>query len=324
LLREGYLFRRGGLTYRNVGGIGAADRAGATTVQSVLLEVVEAATLLRLGACRGRWRCFAGRRTLRDHGGPRTACGLRLAGRGLSEAFAATQGRPGGLSREQAAVVRKARVHRTARVLHVARFHVETRTAIGIKAGERTVPVRSAAAAATCAGRALVDRAASPAVARARRHDQHPSVSNDSTQSSTLSTRTAPTRGFPGIACGGAPEDTTAEGIEVGEVSQALRGPSLPSPTLAVPDGNRLAFWFDAVGVQIYVTQSGCRARERICFPIVTCVASRTSLAGRRDLEEIWTGRFLFCDRWCRTRKIGGCVVDEWTLGRPPSGKRIA
>lgn len=58
-------------------------------------------------------------------------------------------------------------------------------------------------------------------------------------------------------ACGAAPEDTTAESIDVGVASQALRsGPTVPSPTLAVPDGNRLAFHYDAVGVQIY----GCSA----------------------------------------------------------------
>src|SRR6185503_16489134 len=34
--------------------------------------------------------------------------------------------------------------------------------------------------------------------------------------------------------------------------SQALHAPALPSPTLAVPDGNKLKFFYDAVGVQIY------------------------------------------------------------------------
>lgn len=59
------------------------------------------------------------------------------------------------------------------------------------------------------------------------------------------------------VACGAAP-DTSPNG-DVGAVSapgsQALSmkdAPALPSPTLAVPAGNRLAFHYDAVGVQIY------------------------------------------------------------------------
>lgn len=50
--------------------------------------------------------------------------------------------------------------------------------------------------------------------------------------------------------CGVAPE--TGDDVEVGQTSQALHAPALPSPTLAVPDGNKLKFFYDAVGVQIY------------------------------------------------------------------------
>lgn len=50
--------------------------------------------------------------------------------------------------------------------------------------------------------------------------------------------------------CGVAPE--AGDDVETGRTSQALRAPALPSPTLAVPDGNKLKFFYDAVGVQIY------------------------------------------------------------------------
>jgi hypothetical protein len=53
------------------------------------------------------------------------------------------------------------------------------------------------------------------------------------------------------MGCGAAP-DAEATG-DVASSSEALsKLPTLPSPTLAVPDGNRLAFHYDAVGVQIY------------------------------------------------------------------------
>jgi hypothetical protein len=58
--------------------------------------------------------------------------------------------------------------------------------------------------------------------------------------------------------CGVAPD--TGDDVEIGRTSQALHSPALPSPTLAVPDGNKLKFSYDAVGVQIYacsVTATG-------------------------------------------------------------------
>jgi len=45
-------------------------------------------------------------------------------------------------------------------------------------------------------------------------------------------------------------EDVGASADELGRL------PTLPDPSLAVPDGNRLAFAFDAVGVQIYACQA--------------------------------------------------------------------
>lgn len=53
-------------------------------------------------------------------------------------------------------------------------------------------------------------------------------------------------------ACGGSAEGGAPDGLDVGRASQALSAPVLPSPTLAVPDGNEAEFFFDAIGVQSY------------------------------------------------------------------------
>jgi hypothetical protein len=62
----------------------------------------------------------------------------------------------------------------------------------------------------------------------------------------------------PLVGCSSA--DTTddpATPEEVAATSAALKSfPPLPSRDLAVPEGNRLAFYFDALGVQIYSCQS--------------------------------------------------------------------
>jgi len=56
--------------------------------------------------------------------------------------------------------------------------------------------------------------------------------------------------------CSGAP-DQVASLDTPGSVSLAAESlPALPSPVLAVPSGNRLAFHFDAIGVQIYACQA--------------------------------------------------------------------
>ena len=58
------------------------------------------------------------------------------------------------------------------------------------------------------------------------------------------------------VACSGADAQSgTPEAV--GSQSSALNGfPPLPSPTLAAPKGNHLAFFHDALGVQIYSCQS--------------------------------------------------------------------
>jgi hypothetical protein len=55
------------------------------------------------------------------------------------------------------------------------------------------------------------------------------------------------------VACSAADAGDDAAGSEdLGAVSEALKTPPLPSPILAVPAGNKLAFAYDAIGVQIY------------------------------------------------------------------------
>lgn len=59
------------------------------------------------------------------------------------------------------------------------------------------------------------------------------------------------------IGCSGADAEDDFESS--GLTSEALSGPSLPplpSPDLAVPEGNKLAFFLDAMGVQIYACQA--------------------------------------------------------------------
>jgi uncharacterized protein DUF3455 len=58
--------------------------------------------------------------------------------------------------------------------------------------------------------------------------------------------------------CAGSADDFDLDGAEIGASSQALAArsvPELPSPTLAVPEGNELVAYADATGVQIYACQ---------------------------------------------------------------------
>lgn len=64
-----------------------------------------------------------------------------------------------------------------------------------------------------------------------------------------------PIASFGCAAADGQGDTTESEAVE--SASSMLKSfPPLPSPTLAVPEGNRLAFYFDAIGVQIYACQS--------------------------------------------------------------------
>ncbi|HYP75661.1 MAG TPA: DUF3455 domain-containing protein [Polyangiaceae bacterium] len=51
-------------------------------------------------------------------------------------------------------------------------------------------------------------------------------------------------------------QSDATESSAVGSQGQELKSPPLPSPTLAVPDDSRVAFYFDAIGVQIYSCQA--------------------------------------------------------------------
>jgi len=56
-------------------------------------------------------------------------------------------------------------------------------------------------------------------------------------------------------ATGGATDSVDSESVNVrGEQLKSF--PPLPDPRLAVPEGNRLAFYYDAIGVQIYACQA--------------------------------------------------------------------
>jgi len=64
--------------------------------------------------------------------------------------------------------------------------------------------------------------------------------------------------GLAPLGCGsvdGSHEESLSE-ASAAESLSLRSSPSLPSPTLAVPEGNRLEFFHDAVGVQIYACQA--------------------------------------------------------------------
>jgi len=60
------------------------------------------------------------------------------------------------------------------------------------------------------------------------------------------------------LACSAGDSQGDATSAEtVSTQSEQLKSlPRLPSPNLAVPEGNRLAFYYDAIGVQIYTCQA--------------------------------------------------------------------
>jgi hypothetical protein len=60
------------------------------------------------------------------------------------------------------------------------------------------------------------------------------------------------------FACsGGEPIEGATDARSVGVQSEQLKNfPPLPDPSLAAPDDSRLAFYYDAIGVQIYACQA--------------------------------------------------------------------
>jgi uncharacterized protein DUF3455 len=86
------------------------------------------------------------------------------------------------------------------------------------------------------------------------------------------------------VACGGAADESSTSDVSSSSEALALAPPTLPSPTLAVPDGNRLAFFYDAAGVQIYA----CKATTTATATTYAWVfqAPEATLYGRRGKIE--------------------------------------
>jgi hypothetical protein len=99
------------------------------------------------------------------------------------------------------------------------------------------------------------------------------------------------------VACGAAP-DTSPNG-DVGSVSapesQALSmkgAPALPSPTLAVPAGNRLAFHYDAVGVQIYDCKANATGASWVFrAPEATLYGKHGKIEGKHYVGPTWESK---------------------------------
>ena len=90
------------------------------------------------------------------------------------------------------------------------------------------------------------------------------------------------------LACGASPDAaTTSDGVGIS--AEALSTPDLPSPTLAVPDGNRAAFRFDAVGVQIYTcTKNATGFAWVFTAPEATLYGPHDHVAGKHYVGPTW------------------------------------
>jgi hypothetical protein len=92
------------------------------------------------------------------------------------------------------------------------------------------------------------------------------------------------------LACG-APDAGASDGV-VGTASEALSTPDLPSPTLAVPAGNKVAFHYDAVGVQIYTcTASGTGFAWVFTAPEATLYGPHGRVAGKHYAGPTWESK---------------------------------
>ena len=87
--------------------------------------------------------------------------------------------------------------------------------------------------------------------------------------------------------CGAAAEEGSGE--SVASTSEALSSPPLPSSTLAVPAGNKLAFHYDAVGVQIYACTSTKTGYSWVFkAPEATLYAKHGRVAGKHYAGPTW------------------------------------
>lgn len=86
-------------------------------------------------------------------------------------------------------------------------------------------------------------------------------------------------------ACSASPEDVAAQS----EASSSKCAPSVPSATLEVPAGNRLAFSLDAIGVQIYkCTATATRAAWVFSAPEATLYNDGGQVAGIHYAGPTW------------------------------------
>jgi hypothetical protein len=91
------------------------------------------------------------------------------------------------------------------------------------------------------------------------------------------------------VACGGTPESGAGDDVAIGQTTDALRAPVLPSPTLAVPAGNRPSFSYDAVGVQIYAcTATPTSVGWMFQAPEATLYDKHGHIAGKHYIGPVW------------------------------------
>jgi hypothetical protein len=86
-------------------------------------------------------------------------------------------------------------------------------------------------------------------------------------------------------ACSASPEDVSAQS----EAASSKCAPALPSTALEVPAGNRLAFSFDAIGVQIYTcTATATGAAWVFSAPEATLYNDGGQVAGTHYAGPTW------------------------------------
>ena len=92
------------------------------------------------------------------------------------------------------------------------------------------------------------------------------------------------------LGCGAAPDTRASD--TVGTTSEALSTPVLPSPTLAVPTGNRVAFHYDAVGVQIYTCSATATGYAWVfTAPEATLYGAHGRVVGKHYAGPTWESK---------------------------------
>jgi hypothetical protein len=101
------------------------------------------------------------------------------------------------------------------------------------------------------------------------------------------------------LAAAGCDGAATEQDSALTDISQALSShstddvPPLPDPSLAVPDGNRLAFHFDATGVQIYGCQANAAGTPAWTFqaPEATLYGNKGKIEGSHFAGPTWQSK---------------------------------